>query len=144
MWGVDVELERFRNKVSYGPHCWNWKASTFNTGYGQFTTADGKNRTAHRVAYEYAYGPIPDGLYVCHSCDNRKCVNPAHLWLGNAKANVTDMIDKGRAPRRHANKTSCPAGHEYTVDNLLKRKNGYRECKTCHRLREKMRREQNV
>lgn len=93
--------ERFWEKVDRrGPdECWEWKDSLGTTGYGQFCTYDGqRNHTlkAHRVAYELTNGQIPDGLCVLHRCDNRRCVNPFHLFLGTRGDNWNDMISKGR------------------------------------------------
>ena len=84
--------------------CWPWKLSLGGPGYGQ--VADGRTmRGTHRVAYEFANGPIPEGLCVCHTCDNRTCCNPAHLWLGTRTDNNRDMFSKGRGrpvPQRGA------------------------------------------
>lgn len=76
--------------------CWNWTKWTAK-GYGGFTV-DRKTVLAHRFSYEIHSGPIPKGLYVCHSCDNRLCVNPKHLWLGTHRDNMNDAIRKGRFP----------------------------------------------
>lgn len=87
-------MERFWNKVEKTESCWNWIAST-DRKYGHFLF-QGKLIKAHRFSFMLENGEIPQGLDVCHHCDNPKCVRPSHLFLGTRSDNMRDMIAKGR------------------------------------------------
>ena len=135
--------ERFWEKVNKTGDCWIWTGST-NHGYGQFYV-NGKPTPgrAHRVAYELAIGPIPNGLELDHLCHNRDkscmggetclhraCVNPDHLQPATHRLNGL----RGRSVAAvHAAKTHCIRGHEFTPANTDVRPRGSRRCRTCHR-----------
>lgn len=89
------EVARFNRKVDASGACWVWTGAHGRNGYGQ-AVVQGHTYKAHRVAWTIAHGPIPEGLCVCHACDNRRCVRPDHLWLGTHQENQEDKIRKGR------------------------------------------------
>jgi hypothetical protein len=98
----EKDIIRFKSKIILTDNCWIWSASKTTTGYGKFSIVNNGthlNVFAHRVSFLIAYGPFNEKLFVCHKCDNPPCVNPEHLFLGTAKNNVHDMIEKNRQAR---------------------------------------------
>jgi len=93
---IFVRLENFQVKKE---GCWGWSGSKDCRGYGVISSRNGSKSSpekAHRVSYEKAYGKIPEGLNVCHRCDNPECTNPEHLFVGTQKENMSDCSSKGR------------------------------------------------
>jgi len=101
---LDITKERIESKVEKIPEagCWIWMGATQVRGYGELISHNRKH-LAHRASYEVFVGLIPEGMNVCHSCDNVYCVNPAHLFLGTQKQNLQDMASKGRSTRGQRN-----------------------------------------
>lgn len=89
---------RFLEKVEKTSTCWIWKAGLTSNGYGKFRIGS-RSWIAHRASYELFKGEIPNGMFVCHTCDNPKCVRPGHLFLGTPQDNSSDMVKKGRQAR---------------------------------------------
>ena len=82
-----------------GPNgCWEWSGARFWTGYG-LVSINGKTVTAHRYAWQITKGPIPEGLLVLHKCNNKICVNPEHLYIGDYGDNMADRINSGSSHR---------------------------------------------
>lgn len=123
--------DRYWAKVTKTDDCWLWDASLNNYGYGQFFF-DGKARKAHRLSYEWAYGPIPEGLEIDHLCKVRHCVRPEHL---EAVSHQTNLLRGDTFQASNAAKTHCLRGHAFDEENTYWLPNGGRQCKPCWRIR---------
>jgi hypothetical protein len=125
---------RFLAKIQIDPiaGCHLWTGAKNAAGYGYFSW-HGKNRYAHRVAWEMAYGPIPAGQQIDHVvCDTTSCVNVGHLALSTGRANTLRSTRSGSAV--NARKTECVRGHPLSGDNLHRDPSGRRICRACKRL----------
>lgn len=121
--------ERFWSYVEKSDGCWRWLGFIGKEGYGRFGARKGTTSTlAHRVSYELSVGPIPQGLEIDHLCRNRACVNPSHLEPVTREINIRRGISPAA---RHAKKTHCIRGHEFTVDNIYWGPKNARHCRTC-------------
>lgn len=143
-------LDRFAENIALTDSgCIEWIGGLNGVGYGQFyvgkrergktSQGDTGKGYAHRWSYEYHMGPIPKGLFIDHLCRNTRCVNPDHLEPVTPRENVL----RGVAPAAlHAKKTHCPAGHEYTGDNLyIHPTKGMRFCRACGRAQAQRKRD---
>lgn len=129
-------LKRVRIKST---GCWHFKGASDSRGYGKVGLS-GKVVGAHRASWILHNGEIVGDLLVCHKCDNPRCVNPEHLFLGTHQDNMQDMINKGRAGFQNgigggAKKDFCKKGHEYLVLGFYLNHRGHKNCKQCSKDR---------
>lgn len=119
--------DRFWSKVQKSDGCWLWAGNQTRDGYGYASI--GRRRTvAHRWAWELSGRSVPAGKMLCHTCDVRLCVNPAHMFVGDAKSNAVDASRKGRLP--HQQRTHCGNGHLFPE---AAQPGERRRCRECQR-----------
>lgn len=136
-----IAAESFFARVLKTETCWFWIGTKNPDGYGQLTVSKYGTQSAHRWAYEYLKGPIPDGLCIDHLCRLRNCVNPDHLEPVTPSENSRRGMG---ANFRNKMKTHCDQGHEFTPENTylyegVSRNKGSRKCRTCRAQIEKRR-----
>jgi len=124
--------DRFWKKVDKSGDCWEWMAGKNKSGYGQFHY--GNLWGAHRFSWLLHNGAIAEGLFVCHVCDNKGCVNPAHLFLGTNQDNLQDASKKGRTARQHG---ESHGQSKLTEVQVLSIRREYAEGKTQRQLARK-------
>lgn len=127
---------RFWAKVVRGStpeECWGWAGrARCRPGWHPTISVNGRTEIISRVSWAIHNGPVPDGLWVLHHCDNPDCTNPSHLYLGTPRENVRDMLERGRAVSSNALKTHCKRGHEFTAENTYRDpRQGRRQCVLC-------------
>ena len=131
------ELLKFWNNISITANddkCWDWKCCTNKKGYG-IVRINKKNWLTHRLAYFLNYKIDPIDKLVCHSCDNPKCVNQKHLWIGTNKENMHDKITKGRSgyEKRKTLRGEENGYSKLTSVQILEIRNLYQTTKTSYR-----------
>lgn len=112
------EREIFNNSyvINTETGCWIWKRGIKSHGYG-YIIINQKDVGVHRLSWTLHYGSIPDGLFVCHTCDVKACVNPQHLFLGTRYDNIKDMVNKGRQTRNIGERNGSA---KLTSDDVIK------------------------
>jgi hypothetical protein len=122
-----------RERISIGDaeSCWDWHGSLDRDGYGKASS-----RLAHRVVYEALKGPVEDGLVIDHLCRNRVCCNPRHMEI---VSNAENILRGSSWSAVNARKTHCPQGHPYDEENTYLTRLGKRQCRSCHRKRDRER-----
>ena len=137
-----LTIARFWSKVDVGrpDDCWEWRAGFGGNGYGAFYPGNAVRVLAHRFALSQVSEP-PPGAHALHWCDNKACVNPAHLHWGTHAQNMYEAMLSGLMRAGRTLPDSCPHGHEYTPENTLTSRKKARHggfytvhaCRECNR-----------
>lgn len=134
------KLDSIFSKCVRSGECLEWTGNYFQKKDGTKTYPymyhTGKVWRGNRLVLFLVTGEIPNGMLALHKCDNKKCVNPVHLYWGTHKQNIADAYERKIA--RNSKITHCPRGHEYAGENLYQDKRGKRYCKTCLRMFQKL------
>ena len=126
---IDKDVKKFWSKVDKTKNCWEWTGRYHKQGYG-FMDINKKGELTHRISWVINRGKIPKGICVLHKCDNPKCVNPDHLFLGTHTDNMRDMVSKGRRFHTFGENTPHRILNDFQVieiKKLLKLKFPYKE-----------------
>lgn len=129
----DQRLHDFLQHVEPSNGCWFWTGPSHQKGYGTFSLF-GRLVRAHRFAYEAFVGSIPDGMLVCHKCDNPPCVRPDHLFVGTHIDNRNDMLRKGRAPRPEELASRAKLTNAQVIELRALSASGVRNCDLARRF----------
>lgn len=129
---MNAELQMLKDCGRYDTNgCYNWQLSTSSNGYGKYFSQEQRRYVAaHRRIWELTKGAIPEGLYVCHKCDNKRCINVEHLFIGTPKDNILDMVAKDKQPKGRTHGMSKLA-ETVVLEILYYIAAGWRTCDIC-------------
>lgn len=109
--------------------CWEWQGAVQSAGYGNMGVRGGRTDLVHRISYREFVGPIGANMTIDHLCENKLCVNPAHL---ESVPEAVNNLRGSSPPAQNAQKTHCPQGHPYDQSNgYVNPTTGYRQCRKC-------------